>query len=80
LAGLALAGESLALLSHTDLALRLAKQVQSVNGKVRMFGLQPNMREVFSIIAFDRIFALVATGRLPSSGPTRHAADGSPAR
>jgi len=34
------------------------KQVQRLNGKVALFGLQPNVREVFSITAFDRIFAI----------------------
>src|SRR6266851_2186803 len=31
--------------------LKLAKQVQRINGKVALFGLQRNVREVFSITA-----------------------------
>jgi anti-anti-sigma regulatory factor len=59
LAVLALAVGPLALVvARTDLALKLAKQVQRVNGKVSLFGLKPNVREVFSITAFDRIFAI----------------------
>ena len=38
--------------------LKLAKQVQRARGKVVLFGLRPNVREVFSITAFDRIFSI----------------------
>jgi stage II sporulation protein AA (anti-sigma F factor antagonist) len=38
--------------------LKLAKQIQSGKGKVVLFGLRPNVREVFSISAFDRIFSI----------------------
>jgi stage II sporulation protein AA (anti-sigma F factor antagonist) len=38
--------------------LKVAKQVERANGKVVLFGLRPNVREVFSITAFDRIFAI----------------------
>ena len=40
--------------------LKVAKQVQKANGKVVLFGLRPNVREVFSITAFDRIFSIHA--------------------
>ena len=41
--------------------LKMAKQVQKANGKVVvLFGLRPNVREVFSITAFDRIFSIHA--------------------
>ena len=36
----------------------VAKKVQQVEGKVVLFGLVPNVREVFSISGFDRIFAI----------------------
>jgi stage II sporulation protein AA (anti-sigma F factor antagonist) len=38
--------------------LKLAKQIQKAKGKVVLFGLRPNVREVFSISAFDRIFSI----------------------
>lgn len=38
--------------------LKLAKQIQRRKGKVVLFGLRPNVREVFSISAFDRIFSI----------------------
>jgi stage II sporulation protein AA (anti-sigma F factor antagonist) len=38
--------------------LKLAKQAQRANGKVVLFGLQPVVREVFSITAFDKIFSI----------------------
>jgi stage II sporulation protein AA (anti-sigma F factor antagonist) len=38
--------------------LKLAKQIQRRNGKVVLFGLRSNVREVFSISAFDRIFSI----------------------
>ena len=38
--------------------LKLAKQIQRGKGKVVLFGLRPNVREVFSISAFDRIFSI----------------------
>jgi stage II sporulation protein AA (anti-sigma F factor antagonist) len=37
---------------------KLAKQIQKAKGKVVLFGLRPNVREVFSISAFDRIFSI----------------------
>jgi len=40
--------------------LRLARQAQRANGKVVLFGLQPNVSEVFSITAFDKIFSIHA--------------------
>ena len=40
--------------------LKVAKQVQKANGKVVLFGLRPNVREVFSTTAFDRIFSIHA--------------------
>lgn len=36
----------------------VAKKVQQTNGKVVLFGLVRNVREVFSISGFDRIFAI----------------------
>lgn len=36
----------------------VAKKVQQANGKVVLFGLVPNVREVFSISGFDRIFSI----------------------
>ena len=36
----------------------VAKKVQQAKGKVVLFGLGPNVREVFSISGFDRIFAI----------------------
>jgi stage II sporulation protein AA (anti-sigma F factor antagonist) len=38
--------------------LKLAKQIHRGKGKVVLFGLRPNVREVFSISAFDRIFSI----------------------
>ena len=38
--------------------LKLAKQIQKSKGKLVLFGLRPNVREVFSISAFDRIFSI----------------------
>jgi len=38
----------------------MAKKVQQANGKVVLFGLAPNVREVFSISGFDRIFSIQA--------------------
>jgi stage II sporulation protein AA (anti-sigma F factor antagonist) len=38
--------------------LKLAKKIQRAKGKVVLFGLRPNIREVFSISAFDRIFSI----------------------
>ena len=40
--------------------LRLARRVQRANGKVVLFGLHPNVREVFSITAFDTLFSIHA--------------------
>jgi stage II sporulation protein AA (anti-sigma F factor antagonist) len=36
----------------------LAKKVQQANGKVALFGLGPNVREVFSVSGFDTIFSI----------------------
>jgi stage II sporulation protein AA (anti-sigma F factor antagonist) len=38
--------------------LKVAKQIQKANGKVVLFGLNRNVREVFSITAFDRILSI----------------------
>jgi len=36
----------------------MAKKVQQTDGKMVLFGLVENVREVFSISGFDRIFAI----------------------
>jgi len=36
----------------------VAKKVQQANGKMVLFGLVPNVREVFSVSGFDKIFAI----------------------
>ena len=36
----------------------VAKKVQQAQGKVVLFALVPNVREVFSISGFDKIFAI----------------------
>jgi anti-anti-sigma factor len=36
----------------------VAKKVQQAKGKVVLFGLVPNVREVFSISGFDQIFTI----------------------
>jgi anti-anti-sigma factor len=36
----------------------VAKKVQQQNGKVALFGLLPNVREVFTVSGFDSIFAI----------------------
>ena len=36
----------------------VAKKVQQAKGKVVLFGLGPNVREVFSISGFDKIFSI----------------------
>jgi anti-anti-sigma factor len=36
----------------------LAKKVQQAKGKVALFGLMPNVREVFSVSGFDTIFSI----------------------
>jgi anti-anti-sigma factor len=36
----------------------VAKRMQQSKGKVVLFGLGPNVREVFSISGFDKIFAI----------------------
>ena len=38
----------------------VARKVQQANGKVVLFGLRPNVREVFSVSGFDKIFAIEA--------------------
>ena len=38
----------------------VARKVQQANGKVVLFGLLPNVREVFSVSGFDKIFAIEA--------------------
>ncbi len=40
--------------------LMLAKKVQQAKGKVALFGLGANVREVFSVSGFDRIFSIAA--------------------
>lgn len=37
----------------------LARKVQEMRGKVALFGLLENVREVFAVSGFDRIFAIV---------------------
>lgn len=36
----------------------LAKKVQQAKGKVVLYGLRPNVREVFSVSGFDTIFSI----------------------
>ena len=36
----------------------VAKKVQQAKGKVALFGLSPNVREVFSVSGFDTIFSI----------------------
>ena len=36
----------------------MAKKVQQADGKVALFGLVPNVREVFSVSGFDTIFSI----------------------
>jgi stage II sporulation protein AA (anti-sigma F factor antagonist) len=36
----------------------VARKVQQANGKVVLFGLLPNVHEVFSVSGFDKIFAI----------------------
>ena len=36
----------------------VAKKVQLAKGKMVLFGLVPNVREVFSVSGFDKIFAI----------------------
>jgi anti-anti-sigma factor len=38
----------------------VAKKVQQAKGKMVLFGLLPNVREVFSVSGFDKIFAIEA--------------------
>lgn len=38
----------------------VAKKVQQAEGKVVLFALPPNVREVFATTGFDRIFAIAA--------------------
>ena len=38
----------------------VAKKVQQAQGKLALFGLGPNVREVFSISGFDKIFPIEA--------------------
>src|SRR5947208_10641239 len=37
----------------------VAKKVQQAKGKVALFGLSPNVREVFTVSGFDTIFSVV---------------------
>jgi anti-anti-sigma factor len=37
-----------------------AKKVQQAKGKMVLFGLVPNVREVFAVSGFDKIFAIQA--------------------
>ena len=36
----------------------LAKKIQQAKGKVALFGLSPNVREVFTVSGFDTIFSI----------------------
>ena len=36
----------------------VAKKVQQAKGKVALFGLSPNVREVFTVSGFDTIFSI----------------------
>ncbi|HKS89498.1 MAG TPA: STAS domain-containing protein [Stellaceae bacterium] len=36
----------------------VAKRVQQASGKVVLFGLVPNVREIFAVSGFDRIFTV----------------------
>ncbi len=36
----------------------MAKKIQQAGGKVALFGLVPNVREVFSVSGFDTIFSI----------------------
>jgi hypothetical protein len=47
------------------------RKVQQAKGKVVLFGLGPNVRDVFSISGFDRIFSIQAD----SSRPSRRSAE-----
>jgi len=38
----------------------VAKKVQQAKGKMVLFGLVPNVREVFAVSGFDKIFAIQA--------------------
>jgi anti-anti-sigma factor len=38
----------------------IAKRLQQIKGRVVLFGLVPNVREIFSISGFDKIFAIAA--------------------
>jgi stage II sporulation protein AA (anti-sigma F factor antagonist) len=38
----------------------LARKIQAMQGKVALFGFLDNVREVFSVSGFDRIFAIEA--------------------
>lgn len=38
----------------------VAKKIQQASGKVVLFGLAPNVREVFAISGFDKIFSIEA--------------------
>jgi anti-anti-sigma factor len=38
----------------------MAKKVQQQHGKVALFGLAPNVREVFTVSSFDTIFLIAA--------------------
>lgn len=38
----------------------VAKKVQQQQGKVALFGLVPNVREVFTVSGFDTIFSIAA--------------------
>ena len=40
--------------------LMIAKKIQQASGKLVLFGLVPNVREVFSISGFDKIFSIQA--------------------
>ncbi len=38
----------------------VAKKVQQQHGKLALFGLNPNVREVFAVSGFDTIFSIAA--------------------
>jgi anti-anti-sigma factor len=38
----------------------VAKKVQQQHGKLALFGLSPNVREVFTVSGFDTIFSIAA--------------------
>ena len=61
-ANLAIDMSGLSYISSAGLRVLLvvAKKMQQAKGKVVLFGLVPNVREVFAISGFDRIFSIHA--------------------